>query len=108
LRAVTGRLVRHELYVARYYLRKDKFDAAAARVDYALKNYPGSDLEAEALVLKGETLLKMHKWDEARRVLQSVVDEHGGPFAITAKRFLGEIREAAARPDKPQASRTVP
>jgi outer membrane protein assembly factor BamD len=91
LRVITGRLVRHELYVARFYLKKDAFQASVARVDYALKNYPKSDLEAEALVLKGETLLKMHKWEEARGVLQSVIEEHGGPFAHTAKRFLDEI-----------------
>src|SRR5262249_55068994 len=29
---IVGRLVRHELYVARYYLRTDDFDATVARV----------------------------------------------------------------------------
>jgi outer membrane protein assembly factor BamD len=104
LRAVTGRLVRHELYVARFYLRKDAFQAAAARVDYALKNYPNSDLDSEALVLKGETLLKMHRWDEARRVLKSVVDEHGGPFAIIAKRFLDQIPQGARGPSTAESA----
>ena len=36
---VTARLVRHELYVARFYLKKDNYEAAVARIQYALKNY---------------------------------------------------------------------
>ncbi|MGK3994044.1 outer membrane protein assembly factor BamD [Sorangium sp. So ce1024] len=91
LEVVTGRLVRHELYVARYYLKEDAFDATLARIDYALKMYPGSGLDPEALVLKGETLLKMKKRDEARAVFESVIRDWGGPFAVTARRFLDEM-----------------
>ncbi len=65
--------------------------ATIARVDNALKKYPGSDLEPEALVLKAETLLKMNEEAKAREVLQRVVDDYGGPFAVTAKKFLAEI-----------------
>jgi outer membrane protein assembly factor BamD len=74
---VTARLVRHELYVARFYLGKDNFDAAVARIQYALRNYSAgisaggeiqgdSGLEPEALLLLGEVYLRMHKWNEAR------------------------------------------
>ncbi|WP_437737813.1 outer membrane protein assembly factor BamD [Sorangium sp. So ce1335] len=91
LEVVTGRLVRHELYVARYYLKEDAFEAALARIDYALKTFPGSGLDPEALVLKGETLLKMKKRDEARAVFESVIRDWGGPFAVTARRFLDEM-----------------
>lgn len=97
LDVVTGRLVRHELYVARYYLRRDDFDATVARVDYALKYYPGSKLEPEALVLKGETLMKMKKLDDAREVFETVKKDYGGPFATTAQRFLDEIGSRGAR-----------
>lgn len=88
---VTGRLVRHELYVARYYLGADQFEAAVARCDYAVKMYPGSGLDPEALVLKGETLLKMKKDEEARAVFTQVIKDYGGPFATTAKSFLHEM-----------------
>jgi outer membrane protein assembly factor BamD len=100
---VVGRLVRHELYVARYYLRIDNFDATVARVDYAIKAFPGSSLEPEALVLKGETLMKMKKLDEAREVFTLVQKSYGGPFAITAGKFLEEIKdlERKGRPGKP-------
>ena len=89
--AVKGRLVRHELYVARFYLRQDMYPATIARIDNALKKYPGSDLEPEALVLKGETLLKMNEEAKARALFQRVIDEYGGPFAVTARRFLAEL-----------------
>ena len=97
LDVVTGRLVRHELYVARYYLRQDEFKATIMRVDYALKYYPGSKLEPEALVLKGETLMKMKKLDEAREVFESVRKDYGGMFTKTAERFLEEIRSKDPR-----------
>jgi outer membrane protein assembly factor BamD len=94
LAVVTQRLVRHELFVARYYLGEDNFDAAVSRIDRALKRYPGSGLDAEGLVLKGETLLKKHAKKEARAVFEQVVAEHPGPFVTVAKRFLASMADA--------------
>ncbi|MBM4358946.1 MAG: tetratricopeptide repeat protein [Deltaproteobacteria bacterium] len=91
LAVVTQRLVRHELFVARYYLGEDNFDAAIARIDRALKRYPASGLDAESLVLKGETLLKKHEKKAAREVFERVVAEYPGPFVPVAKRFLASI-----------------
>ena len=82
---VTARLVRHELYVARFYLKKDNYEAAVARIQYALKRVRrGADraeprsrrppeLQAEALLLLGTTYLKMHKWGEARQAFEVIV-----------------------------------
>lgn len=88
---VLQRLVRHELYVARFYLREEAFDATVARIDHALTKYPGSGLDAEALVLKGETLLKMKKNAEARVVFERVIADYVSPFAQAAKSFLAEM-----------------
>jgi outer membrane protein assembly factor BamD len=85
LAIVTARLVRHELYVARFYLQRDNYDAAVLRIQYALRNFAtstdigtpaGESLEPEALLLLGQTYLKMHKWTDAR-----------GAFETIAKRF---------------------
>ncbi len=46
LAQVVARLVRHELYVARFYLGRDNYDAAVARIQYALRNY-GTAIEAD-------------------------------------------------------------
>jgi outer membrane protein assembly factor BamD len=100
LAQVLGRLVRHELYVARYYLDKDNYDATVARVEYALRNYAAgleglrsesqpSDLEAEALLLLGQTYLRMHKWDQARRAFEAVV--RGDPRSPLVARALGYL-----------------
>ncbi|MEP7124150.1 MAG: outer membrane protein assembly factor BamD [Byssovorax sp.] len=96
LDVVTGRMARHELYVARYSLKGDNFDAAVARIDYVLKTYPGTSLTAEALVLKGETLMKMKRLADARAVFERVVKELKGPFLTTAQRFLDEIKDLEA------------
>jgi outer membrane protein assembly factor BamD len=104
LDVVTSRLARHELYVARYYLKNDNFDAAVARIDFALKTYPASNLTPEALILKGETLMKMKKLAEARAIFERVVKEFTGPFLPTARRFLDEITILEARPRPAAAS----
>jgi outer membrane protein assembly factor BamD len=92
LTVVTGRLVRHELYVARFYLRKDEFEAAVARTQYALRTYDGSGLEPEAMVLLGETYLKMHKPQEARSAFSQMLAKYpASAFSQTAKNFLLEM-----------------
>jgi outer membrane protein assembly factor BamD len=92
LESVTGRLVRHELYVARFYLNKDNFEAAVARIQYALANFDESGLEPEAMVLLGETYLKMKKRSEARETFVRMIETYPeSPFVSSARAFLGEI-----------------
>lgn len=98
LDVVTGRLARHELYVARYYLKNDNFEAAVARVDFAIDTYPSSNLTPEALILKGETLMKLKKLADARAIFERVLKEFTGPFLQTARRFLDEVTILEARP----------
>ncbi|MBK8257527.1 MAG: tetratricopeptide repeat protein [Polyangiaceae bacterium] len=88
---VLQRLVRHELYVARFYLAQEAFAATVSRIDHALKKYPNSGLDAEALLLMGETLLKMKKTPEARAVFERVIRDFDTPFAAAARGFLKEI-----------------
>ena len=109
LAQVLGRLVRHELYVARYYLDKDNYEATVARVQYALRNYAAgleglrsdtrqpSDLEAEALLLLGQTFLRMHKWDQARRAFETVVQgDPRSPLVARAIGYLSYLKQRGA------------
>jgi outer membrane protein assembly factor BamD len=102
---VTARLVRHELYVARFYLRKDNYLAAVSRIQYALRNFSGgasgpkggtaidSGLEPEALLLLGETYLKMHKWVDARESFATILDRYtDSALTIQAKDYLEYMR----------------
>jgi outer membrane protein assembly factor BamD len=105
---VTARLVRHELYVARFYLQRDNYEAAVLRIQYALRNFaPGLDtsktgeagaqasgLEPEALLLLGETYLKMHKWTDARAQFQLIVSRfQDSGLILPARNFLDWMKE---------------
>ncbi|HEX3596803.1 MAG TPA: outer membrane protein assembly factor BamD [Polyangiaceae bacterium] len=99
LAVVTGLLARHELYVARFYLNRDGFDAAVARCQYALQNYQDSGLEPEALVLLGETYLKMKELDKARSSFQLILDKYPeSAFTVPARHFLERMARVASSP----------
>ncbi len=103
---VTSRLVMHELYVARFYLDKDNYEAAIGRIQYALRNFaggmigPGGDvrddsgLEAEALLLMGEVYLKMHKWTEARESFVAIVKRYpNNALVVQASNYLDYMQK---------------
>ncbi len=106
LGAITARLVRHELYVARFYLNKNNFDAAVARIQYALHNYgtalaglhgadPTAGLEAEALLLLGTTYLQMHQWLGARQAFEAILHNYEtSPLAEQARNYLKQMTES--------------
>ncbi len=135
---VTARLIRHELYAARFYLARDNYDAAILRIEYALRNFtsakfqiaplepskassgapsgvgsgPGarpsrrapvapptegealdSGLEAEALLLLGETYLKMKKVPEATAAFKAIMTDYPkSGLVIQAERYLQHIQ----------------
>jgi len=99
---VVSRLVRHELYVARFYLSRDNFEAAVLRVQYAIRNYGNNDLcpgstadfgmMPDALILLGETYLRMHRWEDARTAFQVVLDRYpDSELTVQAKRYLATL-----------------
>ncbi len=101
---VTARLMRHELYVARFYLMKDNFEAAVGRIQYAMRNFAGgagpkaeaydSGLEAEALLLLGEVYLKMKKYPEARSSFGSILAQYPtSPLTAQAQNYLSYMKE---------------
>ena len=106
LAEVTARLMRHELYVARFYLARDNFQAAVFRIQYAMRNFAGgpslrgtdeavdSGLEAEALLLLGEVYLKMKKYPEARGAFELILrDFSRSPLTAQATNYLGYMKE---------------
>lgn len=105
---VTARLIRHELYVARFYLAKDNYDATIARIEYALQNYASTEpsatrrgplssvsaLAGEALLLLGETYLRMHKWSDARAAFEAVLRADAtSALAVLARNYLDSMKE---------------
>ncbi len=89
---VTGLLARHELYVARFYLDRSKFDAAVARINYALHALHDSGLEPEAMVLLAEVYMKQKERQKARAVLEVMLRRYPtSPFSVPAYKFLSEL-----------------
>ena len=96
LQVITGVLVRHELYVARFYLKRDEYEPAIERVNYALDHYAASGLEAEAVTLLGETYLKMRDRPKAMAAFQRVLTDYpDSPFAVPASEFIAFLGGAA-------------
>jgi outer membrane protein assembly factor BamD len=65
-------LASHEVFVARYYMRRGAFVAAANRAQYVIENYPGTPATEEALFIMGQAYDRMgmkELGDDARRVL---------------------------------------
>src|SRR5262249_26026766 len=59
IRKTLSLLARHELYVARFYLRRGAINAAVMRLRTLLSTYHGSEIDAEALLLLGRTYLEI-------------------------------------------------
>ncbi|WP_394849879.1 outer membrane protein assembly factor BamD [Pendulispora brunnea] len=112
LEKVTIKLVGHELSVGRFYLAKNNFEATVGRVQYAIRNFGGelacrhttpdplqkgepSELRTEfglipeALLLLGETYLKMRKWTEAREAFNTLKKRYPeSALVLQADNFL--------------------
>ena len=95
-------LARHELYVANFYLDRDKPRAAIGRLETLLRAYRGSEVEPEALLLLGRTYLQMRNATEARTAFDELVRRF--PQSGYAEQARGYLAEAvAAAPVAPAA-----
>lgn len=84
------RLAEHELYVAAFYARRERWKAVVQRLEGLLKNYPGTAIEEEALFDLHEAYTRLNDADNARQTLQRVIERlPGTPAAERARRMLG-------------------
>jgi outer membrane protein assembly factor BamD len=107
---VLKRLVDHEVYVARFYLKGDHPKAAAMRIEAAIARYPGSGREAELLVSLGETYLHMGDPLRAKETFARVVAEYAeAPQARRSELYIEYItRRYGPNPQpKPEAPATT-
>jgi outer membrane protein assembly factor BamD len=83
------RLAEHELYVARFYLDRNKPYAAIGRLEGLVHDYPGAKREPETLLLLGQTYLKMEKPADARTTFEKLAKDHPNDFrAEKAKLYI--------------------
>ncbi|CAN5336023.1 hypothetical protein BH09MYX1_BH09MYX1_17320 [soil metagenome] len=110
LEDVTARLVRHELSVARFYLQRDNFEAAILRAQYAIRSYATNEgcdkvanidhrrpaqefgLVPDAMLLLGETFLRMKREGDAESAFQALVGRYPqSTLGAQAHDYLDEI-----------------
>ena len=86
------RLAAHELYVARFYLRRGKPKGAIFRLRYLIKKYPDAGYEPEVMFLLGTTYLRLKKPKKALTVFHTLMRKHPKNYnAKKARRYLNYI-----------------
>lgn len=86
------RLADHEIYVAEFYMKHDHPASAAARLEGALKNYPGAGREPATLLLLGKTYLAMDNAAAAKVAFNTLINRYPDDFrAEKAKLYLAFI-----------------
>ena len=93
-------LAASELYVARFYVKKDKWRAAQWRLEGLLKEYSGTDLDPPALLLLGQAYRHLGEPDKARTTFEKLIKDH--PKSKEAHSAQGELPHVGA----PQAAGT--
>ena len=108
---VKRRLLEHELYVARFYLDKDRPEAAIGRLESAHATYPGIGLDAEVLFLLGVTYLRMDEVELARSTFSELQSQHPKHHhGRQARIYLKYIYDTygPADPSRPRPDRSPP
>lgn len=83
-------LAEKELYIGRFYYRRDHFAAAAARFQAILDTYPGAGLDDQALYWLGRSLAALEQSAEARDAYQRLLAQFpDSGLAPAAARELG-------------------
>lgn len=83
-------LAAHELYVARFYMQRRAYRGVISRLKGLLAAYPGSAVEAEAMLLLGQVYLELEETEAARDALGEVVERF--PSTAEAKRARSLLR----------------
>jgi outer membrane protein assembly factor BamD len=69
------KLADHEIYVARFYFKRDQFKSAAGRAEGLLRDYGGLGLDAEALWLSARARMQLVEPEIARVALTRLTTE---------------------------------
>ena len=70
------RLADHELYVAQFYLERDKPKATILRLEALLNKYPDAGVDPQVMLLLGQTYLKLEEHDKARKTFADLIKKH--------------------------------
>ncbi len=83
------RLATKELYIAKFYYKKKKYEGAKARLEGIVKLYPNVDILDETLFYLGRSHLEIGERDAARRVFMELIENYpDSSFSDEAKDIL--------------------
>lgn len=84
------RLAKHELYVAQFYRKRERWKGAAGRFENVTKHFPGLGFDEEALFGMHEAYTMLGDAEKARGALRQVIERlPGTPAAARAQQLLG-------------------
>jgi outer membrane protein assembly factor BamD len=87
------RLAENELYIAHFYLRQGKYEAAEKRSSATLEKYPASGVDDEALYYLALALHKQERNSEALTPLTQLVGNYPqSTFAKPGKKLLASLK----------------
>ncbi|MGE5173118.1 MAG: outer membrane protein assembly factor BamD [Betaproteobacteria bacterium] len=72
----TNWIADYELYVARFYYKKESYKAAVTRCERLLQNYPGSSAEKDALYYAGLSYMGLGEKDRARARFEALAEKY--------------------------------
>ena len=99
-------LASHEMYVAKFYWRRDAYPAVVMRLQTLITTYAGSGVEAEAMLMLGDAYVKLGRNDYARETYEELVQEFpDAQESSAAKSRLSKLpqsspKKAASDPTK--------
>lgn len=70
------RLADHELYVAQFYLERDKPKATILRLETLLKRYPDAGVDPKVMLLLGQTYLKLDEKEKAKATFANLIRKY--------------------------------
>ena len=83
------RLIRHEIYVADFYEKRDRWAAAVNRLETVVSQYPGPN-DDKYLFRLHDLYAKLQDQPKARDALQRIITRSPGtPAAEKARQMLG-------------------
>ena len=96
-------LAGHELYAAKYYLRRGSPEAAVLRLESLIERYEGSELDAEAWLTLGLAYSELEAPRRARVAFEMVIHRWPGTDAASlAQDGLEELPAPAAEAAEPE------
>jgi len=92
------RMASHELYVARFYLDRDRPGATILRLEALLKKYPDAGVDPEVMLLLGQTYMKLEKRDLAVKTFRLLISKYPDSARSAKARLFLEYLVARAAP----------